>query len=170
MSNENVINPFLKVDKSLFSMGLDAYEILIVAQILEYQTKGLECYITNETFAEWYGTSESTIKRRIDNLVNKNIIKRETRNIQKGKERHLSVVDGSTKVKMTFPQSSKCSLRKEQNEPIKDKEKNINIKDNGVINQPVADCITLQGQSRSKEEAVREVINNSTDSNGGFSF
>jgi hypothetical protein len=29
-------NVFLKIDKDLFNMGLDAFEILIVSQILEY--------------------------------------------------------------------------------------------------------------------------------------
>lgn len=174
MAEEKVVNPFLKVDKSLFSLGLDAFEILIVAQILEYQSKGMECYITNETFAEWYGTSVSTIKRRIDNLEAKKIIKRDTKNIQKGKERHLTVLiempDSSAKFKKNLAERSNCSLRKEQNEPIKDKEKKINTKDNGVMNQPTADCITLENAPRGKVEAVKDVMKNSTNSEGGFKF
>lgn len=156
-------NVFLKIDKDLFNMGLDAFEILIVSQILEYQSKGLECYITNETFAKWYGTSESTIKRRIDNLVSKKIIKRETKNVQKGKERHLSVLMDeleSTKVNLNLPQSSNCSLRKDQNEPIKDKDEKINIKDKELV----------EPQARSKEEAIRDVMSNSTNSEGKFNF
>ena len=162
MANEKVTNPFLKVDKYLFSLGLDATEILIVAQILEYQNKGLECYISNETFAEWFGISESTIKRRMANLEAKNIIKRNTKNVQKGKERYLTVLieapDSSTKVKKNFVEGSNCSLRKEQNEPIKDNNEKINIKDNGVIDQPAADRITL----------VAEMVRNSTGPKGEF--
>jgi DNA-binding Lrp family transcriptional regulator len=123
----------------------------------------LECYITNETFAKWYGTSESTIKRRIDNLVSKKIIKRETKNVQKGKERHLSVLIDeleSTKVNLNLPQSSNCSLRKDQNEPIKDKDEKINKKDKELV----------ESQARSKEEAIRDVMSNSTNSEGKFNF
>lgn len=153
---------FLKVEKKLFSLGLDAYEILIVAQILEFQSKGMECYITNETFAEWYGTSTSTIKRRIDNLIGKNILKRDTKNIQKGKERHLYVnlenINNSTRFKMTLPESSNCSLRKDQNEPIKDNnEKDNNKRDN---------CKS----SNSKVETIVNIVKNSTNSKGEFQF
>lgn len=153
---------FLKVEKGLFSLGLDAYEILIVAQILEFQSKGMECYITNETFAEWYGTSVSTIKRRIDNLVGKNIVKRETKNTQKGKDRHLYVIleniNNSAKSKMTLPQSSNWSLRKDQNEPIKDNnEKDNNKKDN---------CKS----TNSKVETIVNIVKNSTSSKGEFQF
>lgn len=165
---------FLKVNKSLFSLGLDAFEILIVAHILEYQTKGMECYISNETFAELLGTSVSTIKRRLDNLEAKKIIKRDTKNINKGKERFLTVLINQPtedpKFKKDLPQGSNCTFRKDQNEPIKDNNKKINIKDNSVINQPTADCITLADAPKGKVEVVSEVMKNSTSSNGEFKF
>lgn len=174
MTNEKVINPFLKVDKYLFNLGLDAFEIFIVAHILEYQNKGMECYISNETFAELLGTSVSTIKRRMDNLEAKKIIKRDTKNCQKGKERYLTVLisqpTNDPRFKKDFPEGSNCSLRKDQNEPIKDNTKNINIKDNGVIDQPTADRITLDNAPRGKVEVVKEMMKNSTNPDKSFKF
>jgi hypothetical protein len=41
-------NLFLKVNKDLFKLGLDAVEILILAQIMEFDNNNMVCYMTNE--------------------------------------------------------------------------------------------------------------------------
>lgn len=142
-------NKFLKINKDLFNIGLAPLDILIVSQIIEFQTNTNDCFISNETLANQFGVSESTVKRSIDKLEKEmRIIERNTKNIQKGKERHIRVKlerieelakskmnlaendVKSTKSKMNLPEGSKCPLRKGQNEPIKDKNKNIIIKDN----------------------------------------
>lgn len=143
-------NNFLKVNKDLFNLGLAPIDILIVAQIMEFQTNTNDCFISNEKLAEQFGVSESTVKRSLDKLVKElKIVVRDTKNCQKGKDRHMKVnvekieelarakmnlakeEDGKTaKAKMNLAEGSKCTLRKEQNEPIKDKSENITLKDN----------------------------------------
>lgn len=82
-------NIFLKVNKDLFSIGLNPTEILIAAQILEYQTKELDCFISDESFAKDFGVSQSTISRAIKSLESQGILVRKTKNTQKGKLRYL---------------------------------------------------------------------------------
>lgn len=123
-------NNFLAVDKNLFKLGLNANEILILAQILEFQRNTGDCFISNEVLASQFGMSVSTVKRTIDKLEENGYIKRTTKNKQKGKERHLTVNEDFTRFKMNLPEGSNCPLRKEQNEPVKDNIKRKDIKDN----------------------------------------
>ena len=106
-------NNFLAVNKNYFSMGLKSIDLLIIAQIEEFKRNGFECYMTNEQFSDLFGESVSTIKRALDKLESKGIIKRTTHTVnnngQKSKQRILSI-------------------SKVQNEPIKDNIKE-NIKD-----------------------------------------
>lgn len=48
---------FLKVEKNLFGIGLNPIEILIVSQVMEYQTKNRECFISDDTLANNFGVS-----------------------------------------------------------------------------------------------------------------
>lgn len=82
-------NIFLKVNKDLFSLGLNPTEILILAQIIEFQTNTGDCFISDKHLSEQFGVSESTIKREVKKLEDMGYIMRETRNIKGGRERHL---------------------------------------------------------------------------------
>lgn len=84
-------NVFLKVNKGLFSMGLNPTEILILSQIIEFQTNTGICFISDKQLAEQFGVSESTIKREIKRLEDMGYIMRETRNTQTGRERVIKV-------------------------------------------------------------------------------
>lgn len=119
---------FLAIDKNLFKLGLNPTEILIIAQIAEYQRNTGDCFISNETLATQFGVSVSTIKRELDKLEKEGYIVRNTKNKQVGKERHLTV--NFARLKMNLPQGSNCTLRKEQNEPVKDNIKRKDLKDN----------------------------------------
>lgn len=142
-------NIFLKVSKDLFKLGLNPTEILILAQVIEFESNTNDCFMSNKAFSELFGVSESTIKRALDNLESSGFITRETKNCQKGKERHIKAniekIDeklaklkknlanennNSAKVKMDLAEGSKCTLRKGQNELIKDNTNKINTKDN----------------------------------------
>lgn len=68
---------FLAVYKELYGLGLKSVDILVISQIYEYQSRGLECYATNEQLSEWFGESVSTIKRTISKLCDLNIIERD---------------------------------------------------------------------------------------------
>lgn len=169
---------FLQIDKSLFELGLNPTEILVLAQIMEYNRTTGDFFMSDDAMSKQFGVSSKTISRALTVLEDKKLIVRETKNVQKGKERHIKftkdnlTLDSSTKDKMSVVEGTICPLPKGQNDLIKENNKNINIKDNGVIDQPqAADRITLVADApRGKVEAVREMMKNSTDSKGGFKF
>ena len=84
-------NLFLKVNKDLFKLGLNPTEILIMAQVMEYNTNTGNCYISNDTLASMFAVSAKTISRAIKNLEDKGLLTRDTKNIKGGKERHMVV-------------------------------------------------------------------------------
>lgn len=139
-------NYFLKVDKTLFKQGLSPLEILLIAQIAEFNNNTGDCFISDKTLADNFGVSESTISRTIKALETKGFIVRETRNTQKGKERHIRVVEPATcnltvaengaSVKMTVAQQANCNLRTQQNDIIKDNIKDNSLKDNNCLSLP----------------------------------
>ena len=161
-------NYFLKVDKDLLGKGLTPIEILIVAQIAEFQTNTGDCFISDKALADNYGVSESTISRAIKALEAKGIVKRTTKNVRGGKERHLEVsLQQLTSGKMTVEntlQASNCSLTtskmtvdNKQNDLIKD-----NIKDKGKDNKGVDKTASLRSaviinSSDSQKEEVTEI-------------
>lgn len=132
-------NYFLKVDKGLFGSGLNPLEILLVSQINEFQVNTGDCFISDKKLAENFGVSESTITRALKSLETKGYITRYTRNTNTGKERHIKVNSAIVNLpveeeransKLTFAQESICTLRKQQNDLIKDNINKINEKDN----------------------------------------
>ena len=84
-------NYFMKVDKDLFKLGLSPIEILIVAQVMEFNTNTGDCFISDKTLAENFSVSESTITRTLKGLETKGLISRNTKNAKGGKERHITV-------------------------------------------------------------------------------
>ena len=143
-------NIFLKVNKDFFKLGLNPTEILVLAQVMEYSTNTNNCFMSDKAFAELFGVSDKTISRALKVLEDKGFIKRETKNIKGGKERHihiqvdkieqalskdnLSVVESDDK----NSQGTKCLLSKDnlsvvkgQNDLIKENIKD-NIKDNSM--------------------------------------
>lgn len=69
---------FLAVNKKYLGTILKSIDILIVAQIDEFQRNHCECYLTNKQLSELSGESEDTIKRSLNKLEKLNIIKRNT--------------------------------------------------------------------------------------------
>ena len=132
-------NIFLKINKDLFKLKLNPTEILILAQIMEFNTNTGDCYVTDKQFADNYSVSESTIKREIKKLDEMGYIIRETKNVKGGKERHIKInlekiEQELTSIKMSLDNTNKAqnelctrgnlTLVKGQNDTIKD-----NIKD-----------------------------------------
>lgn len=163
-------NTFLAVSKDLFNLKLNPTEILVLAQIMEFQRNTNDCFISNKKLAEQFGVSESTVKRALDKLENLGFIVRDTSPSQKGKERHMKANlkkieeaakanlnlaednEKSTKANLNLAESSKCSFRKEQNEPIKEKGKDNLLKDNiGEIEKPSALSISLSNNPEEKK-------------------
>ena len=157
MTNET----FLKVNKSLFGSGLKPIELLIVSQVLEYQTKKLDCFISDEALASNFGVSNSTISRAIRELEGKGILSKKTTNTQKGKLRYLFIDEAKLNA---FPNSQNDScgivnltISNKQNDSIKDNIKDKTIKDN-LTEKPT------------RVEVVNEVVKQSSSSNGSFNF
>lgn len=141
-------NLFLKINKDLFKLELNPTEILVLAQIMEFNTNTGDCFITDKQLAEQFGVSESTITREMKKLETMGFITRETKNVKGGKERHIKANLTKIEEKLTTVclsvdceekqdlQQSNCLLTtinspidKVQNDLIKDNIKN-KIKDN----------------------------------------
>lgn len=130
-------NTFLAINKKYLNLGLKSIDILIIAQIEEFERTNRQCYITNKQFSELFGESESTIKRSIDKLSEFNIISRHNTFIEgngrSNKLRTLSLrsrkewkgqIDPS---KMEGSKNDNGRFKTEEwkghNEPIKEKKK-----------------------------------------------
>ena len=176
-------NLFLKVNKDLFKLGLNPTEILILAQIMEFNNNTGDCFISDKALAENFGVSEKTISRSIKALEDKGLIKRDTKAIKGGKSRHITVIAAKIEEQLTTDKMSidnnnngqivpyttdKMSVVKGQNDLIKDNIIDNNIKDNirealtasavkSSIDYPV---ITVSQLTRDKIEY--ELIQNST--------
>ncbi len=124
---------FLQVDKDLLGKGLKSIDVLILAQVKEFERNKCECYLTNEQFAEMFGESVSTIKRSLDKLEDMKLIKRDTKYIDgNGRANRQRVIkSGKSKKnppkKMVGSKSDDGRFNNEewsgQDEPIKEKEK-----------------------------------------------
>ena len=69
---------FLAIDKRYFKLGLKSIDILILAQVDEFNRNGYECYVTNQQLSDMFGESVRTIARSLDKLENLNFISRNT--------------------------------------------------------------------------------------------
>ena len=69
------------------------FGVCVLCKVVQFQESGNFCYISNETFAETWGTSVSTIKRQIKILVNNGLLisKSTYSSTHAGKTRLLSV-------------------------------------------------------------------------------
>lgn len=165
---------FLKVNKDLLGIGLAPIEILIISQVLEFQTKDMDCFVSNETFAKDYNVSQSTISRAITTLKNKGFLNSVEKRTRQGTTRYLTVNIGKIEEVSTkqnddsiedstchFAQSALSNLTNstKQNDLVKDNIKNNNIKEKENLNHP-----------KGKVEAVKNVMKDSTSSKGEFKF
>lgn len=82
---------FLRVDKDLFNKGLSPIEILIIAQIAEFEKNSGDCYMSDKVFSEQFGVSEKTVSRTLASLEERHIIIKSTKNVKGGKERRLKL-------------------------------------------------------------------------------
>mgnify|MGYP003504081563 CR=1 FL=1 len=136
---------FLQIDKDLFGYGLTPVELLVYAQVSEFNRNTGDCFISDKAMAEAFGVSESTISRAVENLENKGCITKTTKNTDKGKERHMkdnpiptikmTVGEEQPSINLTLGQQSNCLLANKQNDFIKDNSEKEN-KEEEVIENP----------------------------------
>ncbi|MBR5287722.1 MAG: helix-turn-helix domain-containing protein [Clostridia bacterium] len=72
---------FLAVEKQWLGSGLDSLELLIIAQIAEYQRQKWPCYVTDKQLAQLFGVSDRTICRYLEALEEKGVLIRETKTV-----------------------------------------------------------------------------------------
>jgi predicted transcriptional regulator len=130
-------------------MGLNPTEILLLAEIMEYDRNTGDFFKSDEALATEFGVSEKTISRAVTSLVEKGLITKKTTNVKGGRSRHIylnhSNLEAATKDKMSIVnetpsiingQNDCCtkdnlSIVNGQNDFIKNKEKdNLKIKTN----------------------------------------
>lgn len=159
-------NYFLKVNKELFKQGLNPIELLVLSQIIEFNNNTGDCFISDKAMAENFGVSEKTISRTVKALEEKGYIKRNTTNSQKGKERHIVVIERATdklsvadEIKemptdnLSVAERTICPLRHSQNDLIKDKFKRKEETDNIGFD----DLASLRSAEIIKPMAAQEV-------------
>lgn len=148
---------FLKLNKDLWKLKLNANEQQILSYIMEFDKNTGDCFISDETFSMYLNTSKSTVSREIKALELMGYVVRNTKNVKGGKERHLKVNQkkieediSNVNLSLVAPQQSKCLLSNvnllidnKQNDLIKDKLKD-NLKDNKEILSTDVDKISYE--------------------------
>lgn len=148
---------FLKLNKDLWKLKLNANEQQILSYIMEFDKNTGDCFISDETFSMYLNTSKSTVSREIKALEIMGYVVRNTKNVKGGKERHLKVNQkkieediSNVNLSLVAPQQSKCLLSNvilpidnKQNDLIKDKLKD-NLKDNKEILSTDVDKISYE--------------------------
>ena len=172
---------FLKLNKDLYKLSLDADQQYILAYVMEFDRNKQQCYMSDESFAMCLNTSTKTVSRKIKMLTDKGYITKETTNTQNGKLRYLKPVLNKIENDIKDYESSqgtKCPLeineeirkgqnvccgkdnlstRKGQNDLIKDNLKD-NRKDN--ISEPF-------GKPNDSQGCLTNGSNENTPKNGG---
>ena len=167
-------NLFLKVNKDLFNLGLNPTEILLISQIMEFNTNTGDFFMSDKVLAEQFGVSDKTISRTMTSLEQRGFIKRETKNVKGGKVRHIKVCQENIDKALTKDnlsvvdqkkdeQGTNCLLSKDnlsvgkgQNDLIKDniidKERdNIGVDKTGSLRSPVIINSTNPKKAKSSE-------------------
>ena len=79
---------FLKLNKDLWKLKLNANKQQILSYIMEFDKNTGDCFISDETFSMYLNTSKSTVSREIKALEQMGYLIRNTKNVKGGKERH----------------------------------------------------------------------------------
>ena len=97
---------YIKVNTEFFNTNLNPTEILILSIIESLARDNKECYYTNEQFAKMFNVSLTCIKNALNNLEQKNYIKRNTKVINHGgkanKQRTIELVHFKVEKKFEF--------------------------------------------------------------------
>ena len=157
------MDKFLAINKKYFNYNLKSIDLLIIAQIEEFQRNKCECFITNEQLSEMFGESESTIKRAIDKLEKMNIINRKTTfirgNGRSNKQRVLSINDcREWKVQNEPTKKEECKVQKQEMEGSNDDDGRFKSEEWKVHSEPIKDNlkenkkITLKDKGQEKRK------------------
>lgn len=99
--------------------GITIYGVLVLCKTVQFQELGQYCFISNKSFSEFYGISESTIKRQINILVENELLLKKSffKKSLTGKTRLLSIPhDLDSKVRNLVNLHSKKNLEEIEND------------------------------------------------------
>ena len=157
---------FLKLNKDLYKLKLDADQQYILAYVMEFDRNKQQCYMSDESFAMCLNTSTKTVSRKIKILTDKGYITKETTNTQNGKLRYLKPVLNKVENDIKDYESSqgtKCPL--EINEEIRKGQNVLCGKDNLSIRKGQNDLIKDNLKDNRKDN-ISEPFGKPNDSQG----
>lgn len=107
---------FWRVYKDLSKVqGIDSsLEMLIVAQVLEWESNNRECFESDASMAEHFRASESTVSRAIKKLVDKGLLTKTLKNTQTGRIRILKSCPAKLAIMRPETQKNKLNSGKPQ--------------------------------------------------------
>lgn len=131
---------FLAVEKQWLGSGLDSLELLIIAQIAEYQRQKWPCYVTDKQMALLFGVSDRTICRYLEALEEKGMIVRETKTVGEAgrihRRRTLRIVDDQLE---NMKIGNKCGRQNDDMSQTKCRDNTVKMsqcyRQNGVIKE-----------------------------------
>ena len=138
---------------------MKAAEILIISQIEEFVRNGHECYVTDNYWMNLAGIKKSAIGKALQRLEDRKIIIRDTRTVVgNGKANKRRIIRLRKDYQKVILNSSNCNAEKEEDamlenascytekQPIKEKEKIIEKKNNNKISHSV--CLEEASSSK----------------------
>lgn len=138
---------FLQIDKAWYKLGLKPIELLVLAQVAEFNRNNKPCFKSNKAFAQDFSVSANTIDNALKSLEKQGYITRYDKHTQKGIDRTIVyneevVTAAITKIgfveepntKIGFAETQNLDERKHKNCVIKDNTDKINPKDNFTKN------------------------------------
>ena len=150
-------NVFLQVNKDLFKMGLNPTEILLLAEIMEYDRTTGEFFKSNDALAEEFSVSAKTISRAVDSLEEKGLITRETKSVKGGKIRRIflqhSSLEDASKDKMSIVSEAPGGI-KGQNVPCTKDNLSIVNRQNDLIKEKIKDNSKIKEENSSQSEEL----------------
>jgi len=143
-------NYFLKVNKDLFNLELSPIELLVLAQVMEFDTNTNNCFITDEQLAKQFNVSTKTISRSMKSLEEKGYIKRDTKSKKGGKSRTIEFLKHNIDKALT---KDKMSLEEKEEEFRKD---NLSL-DNGQNDFSTTDKLSFDnGQNDLIKDNIKD--------------
>jgi DNA-binding Lrp family transcriptional regulator len=120
--------------------------------------------MSDKMFAEMLGVSDKTVSRALKNLEDKDLIKRETKNVKGGKERHIRINNGQnvpckqpTTDKLSFAQQTNCPLHNGQNDLIKEKGKEKGKDNNEILLADANKISTVSPEGKVKRSQLESM-------------
>lgn len=109
---------FTMVYKELFSLKLKPLELLVLSRVIEWYNNDKICYETSKSLGDDFGVSANTINSAIDKLEERNLIIKDTKRIQSGQERKITLnLSGLKEALAKSTKQKKVSMKQQKSAP-----------------------------------------------------